>query len=118
MPYKWRSIYNDDTDISLCALKDGMCTILFQAFLCQKSTTMTVKGGNTESLYLIENGRLKMAQALVDLHPDVTTIVEKWGRFQHSVNYGRFKQNKLKYRPDFIMPKGDNDYGMYLKETI
>ena len=61
--YRHRRIYNDDTDICLCALKDGWCTILFNTFLCDKATTMTVKGGNTEDLYLIENGRLKMAES-------------------------------------------------------
>ena len=28
-------------------------------------------------------------------HPDVTTIVWKWGRWQHQVDYSSFKRNKL-----------------------
>lgn len=116
IPYRWRSVYNDDTDISLCALKDGWCTVLFQAFLCHKITTMKMKGGNTESLYLIQDGRLKMAQALQALHPDVTKITWKWGRWQHQVDYRGFKRNKLKLKPGVTIPEGVNNYGMVFKE--
>lgn len=115
IPYRWRSVYNDDTDVSLMALKDGWCTILFNAFLAEKSVTMTVKGGNTESLYLIDNGRLKMAQALQRRHPDVTKITWKWGRWQHSVDYRPFKKNKLRLKPGVTIPEGVNNYGMVLK---
>lgn len=30
--YRWRGRYNEDTDLSLRVLKDGYCTILFNAF--------------------------------------------------------------------------------------
>jgi len=32
--YRWRGRYNEDTDLSLRVLKDGLCTIQFNAFLC------------------------------------------------------------------------------------
>jgi len=116
IPYRHRRIYNDDTDICLCALKGGWCTILFNAFLAYKQTTMTVKGGNTEDLYLIEDGRLKMAESLVADHPDVTKIVFKWGRWQHSVNYKQFiKKNKLKLKPGIKIKQGIDNYGMELQ---
>ena len=83
IPYRWRGRYNEDTDLSLRALKDGWCAILFQAFMAEKSVTMTMRGGNTEDLYLIEDGRLKMAQSLQQQHPDVTQIKRRWGRWQH-----------------------------------
>jgi hypothetical protein len=114
IPYRWRGRYNEDTDLSLRALKDGWCTILFNAFLAEKSVTMTMKGGNTEDLYLIENGRLKMAQSLQKQHPDVTKITRKWGRWQHSVDYRPFKRNKLIKKPGIIIPEGINNYGMVL----
>ena len=117
IPYRWRSIYNDDTDVSLMALKDGWCTILFYAFLCGKKPTMTVKGGNTEALYKLNNGqdgRLLMAQALQKLHPDVVKITRKWGRFQHQVDYRPFKNNKLIRKPGVVIPDGPNEYGMKL----
>ena len=36
LPFRWRGRYNEDTDISLRALKAGWCTILFQCFLQNK----------------------------------------------------------------------------------
>lgn len=114
LPYRWRGRYNEDTDLSLRALKDGWCTILFYAFLCDKMTTMKMKGGNTEELYLIEDGRLKMAQALTELHPDVSSIVWKWNRWQHHVDYTPFKHNKLIKKKGLKIPQGVNNYGMKL----
>jgi len=46
-PYRNEGWYNDDTDLCLRVLKDGNCTVLFNAFLIQKMTTMHVKGGMT-----------------------------------------------------------------------
>jgi len=113
LPYRWRGRYNEDTDLSLRVLKDGWCTVLFNAFLCDKSPTMTVKGGNTDELYA-GDGRLKMAQSLVAQHPDVTKIAWKWGRWQHVVDYSGFKHNKLIKRPDVVIPDEPNEYGMKL----
>jgi hypothetical protein len=114
--HRWRGRYNEDTDLSLRILKDGFCTILFYSFLCDKQNTMTMKGGNTESLYKQDSnfdGRLEMARSLQRQHPDVTKITYKWGRWQHSVDYRPFKRNKLIKRPDFKIPD-DPEYGMKL----
>jgi hypothetical protein len=108
---RWRGRYNEDTDLSLRALKMGYCTVLLYAFLIDKKATMTLKGGNTDDLYK-EDGRLKMAQSLVDQHPDVTTIKQKWGRWQHEVDYSRFKTNKLIKRSNVVIPDEPNEYGM------
>lgn len=113
LPYRWRGRYNEDTDLSLRALKDGWCTVLFNAFLARKAVTMSMKGGNTDELYA-GDGRLKMAQSLQDQHPDVTKITWKWGRWQHQVDYSRFKANKLIRREDVVIPEGVNNYGMKL----
>jgi len=114
--YQWRGKYNEDTDLCLRILKDGWCTILFNAFLAYKQTTMTQKGGNTEDLYLIEDGRLKMAESLQKQHPDIVKIVFKWGRWQHSVNYKPFiKKNKLKLKPGIKIKQGIDNYGMELQ---
>ena len=119
--YRWRGRYNEDTDLSIRALKDGWCTILFNAFYCVKMATMTMKGGNTESLYLLENkkdGRLLMAQSLLNQHSDIVKIVQKWGRWQHSVDYSGFQRNKLRLKPEFEGVKFDaNEYGMKLENT-
>lgn len=116
LPYRWRGRYNEDTDLSLRALKDGWVTVLFYAFLQEKAQTMTMRGGNTDELYR-DDGRLKMAQALCEQHPDVATITWKFNRWQHQVDYRPFKKNKL-IRKDGINPKDAiNNYGMVLIET-
>lgn len=120
IPYRWRGRYNEDTDLSLCALKDGWCTVLFYAFLAEKMPTMTMKGGNTEDLYKLDgqqDGRLLMAQSLQRQHPDVVKIVRKWGRWQHQVDYRPFKGNKLVLKPGVVIPQGVNNYGMKLVQA-
>lgn len=96
LPYPWRGRYNEDTDLSLRALKDGYCTILFNAFLAGKVTTMRMKGGNTDNVYTDNDNRMKFAKSLQEQHPDVVKITWKFNRWQHSVNYKTFKNNKLK----------------------
>jgi hypothetical protein len=112
-PYRNEGFYNDDTDLCLRVLKDRNCTILFNAFLIMKSTTMTVKGGMTP--HYLGDGRRKMAEELAAKHPDVTTITRKWGRWQHQVDYSRFAKNKLIRRSDIVIPEGVNNYGMELE---
>ena len=115
IPYRWRGKYNEDTDLSLRSLKDNWCTILFQAFLCDKIATMTMKGGNTTELY-VDDGRLKMAQSLVDQHPDITKITWKWGRWQHQVDYSRFARNKLRKKSGLVVSESVDNYGMILQD--
>lgn len=121
IPYKWRGRYNEDTDLSIRALKDRWCTILFNALLANKMPTMTMKGGNTDELYQGNNdikreddGRWKMAESLRKQHPNIVKVIQKWGRWQHQVDYSIFKNNKLIKNPDIIIPKGINNYGMQL----
>jgi hypothetical protein len=114
IPYRWRGRYNEDTDLSLRALKDGWCTILFNAFLCNKAATMTMKGGNSDELYQ-DDGRLEMAESLVKQHPDVVTVTKRWGRYQHLVNYEPFKKNELKIRHGVQITDEIDDYGMELQ---
>lgn len=111
IPYRWRGIYNEDTDLALRVLKDGWCTVLFHAFIQAKKQTMTMKGGNTDELYK-DDGRLKMAQSLQEQHPDVVTVGQYFGRWQHMVNYRPFKKNKLQRKPGIVIPNKVNNYGM------
>lgn len=95
---RWRGRYNEDTDLSLRVLKEGWVTVLFNAYLAKKMPTMTMKGGNTDELYVQNekfDGRLEMAKSLQRQHPDVVTIVRKWNRWQHHVDYAPFKTNRL-----------------------
>jgi hypothetical protein len=119
IPYHWRGKYNEDTDLSLRALKDGWCTILFNAFLADKMGTMRMKGGNTDQLYIQDedfDGRLEMAKSLQKQHPDVVEVVWKWGRWQHHVNYKIFfERNKLIKKSNVVISKGINNYGMKIE---
>lgn len=116
LPYEWRGRYNEDTDLSIRALKDGYCTILFNAFLAGKVTTMRMSGGNTDNVYTDDDKRLKFAQSLKEQHPDVVSVTWKFNRWHHQVNYAPFKKNKLiKIDPNKSYPK-INEYGMSLKQ--
>lgn len=111
--YKWRARYNEDTDLSLRVLKDGLCTIQFNAFLCGKITTQRMRGGNSQEFY-DEEGTLPKSQMLADLHPDVAKVVFKFNRWHHHVDYRPFKANKLiKVVDTSTLPKVDN-YGLTL----
>ena len=118
---RWRGKYNEDTDLSLRVLKNGDCTILFNAFCCGKTATLRMKGGNSETVYNMDNAeqfdnRLVFAETLKHHHPDVTTVTQKWGRWHHHVNYDGFiKANKLKFKEGLDIPQGVvNNYGLKL----
>jgi hypothetical protein len=111
--YRWRGRYNEDTDLSLRVLKDGLCTLQFNAFLCGKITTQRMRGGNSADFYDNE-GTLPKSQMLADLHPDVARVVFKFNRWHHHVDYSGFKDNKLvKIVDTGNLPK-INNYGMTL----
>ena len=111
--YRWRARYNEDTDLSLRVLKDGLCTIQFNAFLCGKITTQRMRGGNSADFYDTE-GTLPKSQMLADLHPDVAKVVFKFNRWHHHVDYSRFKNNQLRKILDTPLISKINNYGMVL----
>lgn len=117
--HRWRGRYNEDTDLSIRVLKDGYCTILFYAFTQEKATTMTMRGGNTAELYS-GDGRKIMAESLQKQHSDCVRITKKWNRWQHHVDYSRFKSNFLKKKDGVLILKDVDNYGMKLvfKETL
>ena len=112
LPYRWRGRYNEDTDICLRALKDSWCTILFNAFLGDKASTMSVPGGNTDTIYATGDNRRAFAESLVEQHPDVAKVVWRYNRWHHEVNYSRFRRNRLVERT--YIPSSDPEYGMRL----
>lgn len=113
IPYRWRGRYNEDTDLSLRALKDGWCTVQFNAFLAGKRATQTVKGGNTEEFYLKE-GTLPKSKMLEEMHPDCARVVWKFNRWHHEVNYSKFKGNILKFKKNIDLKSDVNEYGLVL----
>lgn len=116
LPYRWRGKFNEDTDLSLRVLKNGYCTMLFNAFLVNKETTMRAKGGNTEELYKQTNNRKEFAESLFKQHSDVVKIVWKFNRWHHSVDYKPFKKNKLIKKQNIKIENCVNNYGMKIKE--
>ena len=115
-PYRWRGRYNEDTDLSLRVLKDGLCTIQFNAFLQGKVTTQRMKGGNTDEFYALEGTKAK-SQMLADLHPDVANVVWRFNRWHHHVDYKPFSKNRLIKRDDVVASKKINNYGMGLVDV-
>lgn len=112
-PYRWRGRYNEDTDLSLRVLKDGLCTIQFNAFLQGKVTTQRMRGGNSEVFYDDEGTKPK-SEMIEELHPDVAKVVWKYNRWHHHVDYKPFRTNKLIKKQGLVIPKGVNEYGMKL----
>jgi len=113
LKHRWEGRYNEDTHLSLRVLKDGMCTVQFNAFLQNKVRTQSMRGGNTEAFYESE-GTMPKSQMLKDLHPDVANVVWKFDRWHHFVDYNVFKKNKLIKRNGIFIPQKANEYGMRL----
>ena len=111
IPFEWRGKYNEDTDLSLRILKAGFATVLFNNILADKAVTMREKGGNTDTIYQ-GDGILLKTQSLIDQHPDVTKMVNKFGRVHHSVNYSSFKKNSFGNLQNYMV----NDYELQLLE--
>lgn len=93
LPIKWRGRYNEDVILSLDILKQGWCTLLFNTYLCEKATTQTTKGGNTDEIY--QDGTKRKSELLKSVYPDHVELVERYGRHHHRVIYGDLKNNKL-----------------------
>jgi hypothetical protein len=84
LPFRWRAIYNDDTDLCLQVLAAGFCTVALNVYMADKANTMLVGGGNTADLYQAD-GRLRMARTLERLWPHVVDVDRRFGRPQHVV---------------------------------
>ncbi len=113
LPYRWRGRYNEDTDLSIRVLKDGWCTVLFNAFLCGKKPTLTTKGGNAE-IYNETDLRKEFAEALQKQHPDIVEVIWRYNRWHHKVDYSKFKGNEFKLRKGVTVKPGIDNYGMEL----
>jgi hypothetical protein len=87
------------------------------AFLIEKKPTMTMKGGNTDSLYQAD-GRLRMARSLERVWPHVVRVERRYQRPQHVVHssWRRF-DTQLRLKPGLSLEELDtpNEYGMELR---
>lgn len=114
IPFEWRGRYNEDTDLSLRVMKAGYPTVLFNNILADKVATLTTKGGNTDSIYAVDNFSRLKSQSLADQHPDVATVIEKFGRTHHWVDYSPFKHLKKELKAGIEITNHFNNYGMIL----
>jgi len=125
VPFRWRGRYNEDTIMSIDMLKAKWCTVQFNAFLQEKMATQTVKGGNTDELYQVndkpkngekysQTGTIDKSKMMITTHPDISSIVHRFGRVHHHVNYSQFKKNKLIRKKDAEVSNGINNYGMQI----
>lgn len=129
LPFRWRGRFNEDTILSLDMLKAGFCTIRFNAFLQDKISTQTLPGGNTSELYQAgehrkkrgerysSTGTIEKSRMLWRVHPDVTRIVFRYGRWHHHVDYSAFENRALIRRSDIDIPEDPNNYGMVLRTS-
>jgi hypothetical protein len=76
---RWEDGIIEDTDYSIQMLNIGLCTILLTQVVMNKSTTMAMKGGNTEISYAA-NGRTLRSEALVKKYPGWFKIKEQYDR--------------------------------------
>jgi hypothetical protein len=111
-PFRWRGRYNEDTILSLDMLKSGWATVLFNAFLQDKTTTLVMSGGNTDEIY--KGGTLEKSQMLVNEHPDVSRVAWKFNRWHHEVDYARYRSTRLRLRDDVDLPTEPNEFGIVL----
>jgi len=112
--FRWRGRYNEDVILSADILKAGWCTILFFPFLQDKSATQTMKGGNTDTVY--KHGTLEKSQMIVKVHPDISELAIRYGRYHHKTDFSGFKNQKLIKRDDYVPKNGINEYGMVNKK--
>ena len=115
---RWRGKYNEDTDLSLRIMKQGLVTVLFDHFLAAKVSTQIMKGGNTDFVYIDGDNRYRFAKSLMEQHPNECKIVWRHNRWHHQVDYSAFKNNKLKLKKNIVIPEGINNYGLHLKKSI
>lgn len=122
-PIMWRGKYNEDVDLSIRALKEGYCTMLFYAFLCGKLKTGVVKGGNTDEIYngYKDDSAERKSRMLKEMHPECIDLVEKYGRVHHQVNFDKVinrhtgmpaRQNVPILKEDARLFNGVDNYGM------
>ena len=98
LPYRWRGRYNEDADLCLQVLSGGQCIVQVNAFLIQKVKTMVMTGGNSDQLYQ-GDGRLKMARSLERMWPHIVEVKRRFGRPQHVVRWGLFRQKLIPKTP-------------------
>lgn len=102
IPFRWRLKYNEDVDLCLQVLNTKeLCTVLLNAYLVDKvSTVVKLKGGNQSELYKGNDPLKKQlkAKSLEQVWPQYAKTTVRFGRPHHSVAWGKhFKQPLKRY---------------------
>ena len=99
IPYRWRLKYNEDVDLCLQALNEGWNTILLNAYLIAKVSTVTkLKGGNQTELY-VDNSKDKKilkTKSLETIWPQYVESKIRFNRPHHYVNWKKHFKQTLK----------------------
>ena len=108
MPYRWRMKYNEDIDLCLQVLDNKLCTLLFNAFIIDKtSTVVKMKGGNQDELYLgnAHEKKILKARSLEEIWPQYAETKIRFNRPHHYVNWGKHFKHGLVRRTDIDWDK-------------
>lgn len=98
IPHRWRLKYNEDVDLCLQALHDGWCTVLLNAVLIIKvSTVAKLKGGNQTELYLgnAHEKKILKSKSLETIWPQYAETVIRFNRPHHYVNWKKYFKQPL-----------------------
>ena len=120
IPYRWRLKYNEDVDLCLQVLDNGLCTVLFNSFLIDKtSTAAKMKGGNQTDLYKGNSfdKKLLKAKSLEEVWPQYVETKMRFGRPHHDVKWKKYFKHPLRRKNtiDWENMK-PNEFGMKLKK--
>ena len=99
LPYRWRLKYNEDVDLCLQVLDGGLCTILLNVFLIEKtSTVVKQKGGNQTELYKNNDEKKKALKSfsLQKVWPQYVKVVYRFNRPHHHINWTKIFKQPLK----------------------
>ena len=96
-PFRYRGVYGEDADLTLRLLKAGWCTVAFQHLACDKAATMSMKGGNTDTIYA-DGGKSLQPFHTWRKHQDMITIGYRQNRKVARISYHTIKRNKLQRR--------------------
>ena len=121
MPYRWRMKYNEDIDLCLQVLHNKLCTVLFNAFVIYKvSTVEKMKGGNQTDLYkgnAYEKKFLK-ARSLEEVWPQYAKTIIRFNRPHHLINWRSHFKHPLIRRSDIDWDAlKDKKYDFKLKKV-
>lgn len=108
LPFRWRLKYNEDVDLCLQVLHNKYCTVLLNAFMVDKvSTVVKMKGGNQTELYQGNKFEKKIlkARSLEEIWPQYCETVIRFNRPHHFVNWKKFFTHPLIRNTEVKLPE-------------